>query len=312
MRTFNCRNYNNQQECTGSRPVAINATYNATDGTGSRISGTHSWVRSNDNRSLGKCYWDSINERCMRNADNYPQGNTYPSGTTTTYGRDCALSDTYCESDFSNPVLSLLPTTFGAYPANMKIRFSVADNYPASLLHTYFCLNVSTSSCYPTELPTAIGEYSKVMTESGEFNLYYYSQDNAKNLEAIQQMRITVDAEIPSITINDCSVQAGQQNLTIIGITSPDARWACFNNTVRRRMSCINSCALTGQTQPCINNRTGDFIFNITVQGTDFRNITGLVEDFAGNVYYNTLRGICDEIPAVPQANITIRAIGQR
>lgn len=308
--TFSCRNYNNPSDCTGITPaspgraVSVDVIY---DSTGERIGGTHALTTSNDARGLGKCFWDSINSVCTKNADNYPEDNDY--GTNLAYGYDCARTDTYCEADFSNPITTILPTTSGAYPANMRIRYTVVDNYPTSTIHTYFCINQS-GSCYPNELPTAIGNYTQLMTQSGEYNLYYYSQDPAKNLEPVKHIIINVDADRPSMQIYNCLVETGTVNFTISGTTSTDARWLCFNNSARHRVSCINNCALTNQVQPCIDNATGAFSINITIQSTPFTQIFGMVEDFAGNTYQNTLEGICLGVDPPSDANITIKAMG--
>lgn len=311
-RTFNCLNYNNEANCTGGRPVGVNAVYTANNASGIRIGGTHTLIQSKDVFGLGKCYWDNVNRKCRRNADNLPQNNDYSNNLA--FGYDCAQGDIYCESDFSSPVTTILPTAFGAYPANLKLRFAVQDNYPSSLIHTYFCLNISPGTCYPNELPTAPGEYTKILTQSGTYNLFYYSQDPAKNLEEVKRVTILVDADKPFITITNPSYTnfpVNQANVTIEGITSTDTRWLCVNNTLTKKSACINSCLLTSNVQPCISNQTGYFSFVIPVSNTALNNITGIAEDFAGNIYKNTLLGILLNIEPPSDANITIKGINE-
>ncbi|HJX05855.1 MAG TPA: carboxypeptidase-like regulatory domain-containing protein [Candidatus Nanoarchaeia archaeon] len=301
--TASCLGYINQSSCTGGRPVSVDAGYNTN---GTRISGTHTLtVPSNDTLGLGKCFWDTVNTRCRRNADNYPQSNT------GLFGYDCAIGDTYCEADFSEPETVILPTTFGVYPANMKILFTTSDNYAAKNIKTYFC--ISQGSCYPNELASS-GVYQKLMTVSGTHTLRYYSEDPSKNLEEVQVLNIIVDAVRPFIDlINPATTDefpTNQLSVPVQGITSKDSKWVCAKNTRTSQTVCINNCALTSGQQPCFPDTTG--IFDLTIPLTSTTNLTQVIfsaEDFAGNTYQNTLLGILLDIEPPSEPNITISGI---
>ena len=301
--TASCLGYATQPACTGGKPVSVDAGY---DANGTRISGTHLLTTaSNDTLRLGKCFWDAVNTRCRRNADNYPQGNA------GLFGYDCAIGDIYCEADFSSPETIILPTTFGVYPANMKILFTTSDNYPGKQIKTYFC--VSQGDCYPNELASS-GVYQKQMTISGAHTLSYYSEDLAKNLEVVKHLTVMVDAERPFIDLtNPATTDTFPTNQLIVpieGVTSVDSKWVCAKNTKTNQAVCINNCALTGSQQPCFPDTTGIFALTIPVGSTT--NLTQVLfsaEDFAGNTYQNTLLGILLDIEPPTEPNITISPI---
>ncbi|MBN2052148.1 carboxypeptidase regulatory-like domain-containing protein [Candidatus Woesearchaeota archaeon] len=297
--TASCLDYLIQQNCTGGQPVHVDATYNNTI----RVGGTHQLApASSDSLRLGKCYWTGL--YCFRDADNNPIN------FITNTGRDCPIGDRYCEADFSSPTTTILPSGFGVYPATVNIKYTATDNYPSNLINTSFCIVSASNYCYPDELGRN-SEYSKKLPVSGSYQIYYYSQDPAKNLEQVKNTTIRVDAEKPFIDLTSPSNASNfPTNLQIVpaqGITSTDSRYVCAKNTRNNQASCINNCVLTGQKQPCFSNDTGIFAISINIGNrTNFTDVLFYAEDFAGNTYSNTLLGILYDIEPPDEPIITI------
>lgn len=300
--TAACLDYADQATCTGGTPVYVNVNYNSA---WERTGGTHQVTESLDTLGLGKCYWvgSGASGRCFRNADNIP----VDYGTNT--GFDCGLGDAYCEADFSNPETTLLPSSFAVYPANVKISFSVSDNYPSNQVKTYFC--ISTGTCYPGELAdSAKAEYTEQIDATGTYNVYYHSQDPAKNLEVVKHTQIKVDADPPFIELTSPATPGefptNQKAVPVEGLTSTDSRYVCAQNTNTKKTSCVNNCALTGNKQPCFYDTTGVFNLNIELGTDDLTQVVFYAEDFAGNTYQNTLLGILLDIEPPKAPIITV------
>jgi hypothetical protein len=298
QRTVSCLDYPTQQACTGGRPVVVDATYSGNV----RTNGTHQLTPSQDTLGLGKCYWVGGNvQRCYRNADN-------------NLAYDCRIGDRPCEADFSSPETKLAPPPLsGLFPANVRIAYSVTDNSPPGSINTSFCITDAGTTCYPNNL-AAGGVYSQTLTSSGDYTVYYYSQDPAKNLEIVKSTPITVDAVPPFIDIispaNTSSFQTNQQTVEVKGNTSLDSKFVCYNNTATGRGNCTRNCALVSNRQPCFSDLNGIFTLNVTL-GTNVNaaNITFYAEDFAGNTYRNTLLGILLDINPPSLINITVEAV---
>jgi len=298
-----CNDYNNSVSCTNGTAVIVDATYTGTARTG----GTHNIVKSKDKLELGKCYWvaGGTSGRCYRNADNLPD-------SAGLAGIDCLYNDTYCLADFSDPITTTIPSTYcsGTYPGDVKIKYTVSDNYPTNYLSTYFCL--SQNVCYPTEKGTN-GEYARQITTSGEYYLYYYSADPAKNLEKIKKDTIIIDADIPEIALlypsnaSQLPVAMGQPILSVYGKVPVDTRFVCANNKKTVKTSCINSCARNNNVQPCISSETGLFNLSIPLNNQfNSSDITFYSQDCAGNTYSNTLLGIVTFTPPPMLINISV------
>jgi hypothetical protein len=303
-----CTKYISDTQCTGgNKPVQVNATYL----NGVRVAGNNAVIqKSLDVWSLGKCYWDYNNSRCFRNADNVPVN------FTTRKGNDCDLAnDYYCESDFYDPVTNIIPTTFGLYSSDVVIRYSAQDNYPSNRITTYFC--IASGRCYPSETG-ANGEYFKRIPTSGRYNVFYYSVDPAKNLEVVNNFTILIDAEPPVIDITDpanaSDIITNQAYMNVTGVVSTDAKYVCANNTVLKKVSCINNCALLKpgsiKKMDCFSNTTGVFKMSVSVGNSSnissTRSVMFYTEDFAGNKYQNTLMGILYDINPPSEPNISI------
>jgi hypothetical protein len=199
----------------------------------------------------------------------------------------------------------------------MKVKFSMSDNYPSDKIKTYFCVSSSAAVCYPTDVVNgSAGFYSKTISSSGTYNLFYYSEDPAKNLEVVKQTLIRVDAERPFIDLtnpaNASTFPTNQLSVPVEGITSTDSKYVCAKNTKSGITSCINNCALTGNKTPCFSDRTG--IFALTISLGSNTNLTGVVfsaEDYAGNTYSNTLLGILLDIEPPNAPIITVTPVSE-
>ncbi|MBN2142912.1 hypothetical protein JW711_06305 [Candidatus Woesearchaeota archaeon] len=319
-----CTEYLTRDACIGTgasaHPVYVDAVYDTYNKT-KRVGGTHEFTPSGGELSYGKCYWDATNERCRRNADGLP---VVWSGSTVT-GLDCSSKDYFCESDFSNPETILLPSASGFYPASPKIRFDVQDNYPADMIRSFFCLSsVNEPDCYPSD--EASGNPQERYFEaygldvSGDYNLFYYSMDGAKNLEVVKKAQIKVDAEAPFIELlspkNESGIGTNLKNLPVFGRTATDVSYLCVENLKIKKKYCINNCLKRGVSGECIGN---DGVFNITVpivlagstttstSSEVVRDIVFEAVDFAGNVYKNTLLGVMYDIYPPEAPTIVIK-----
>jgi hypothetical protein len=286
-----CADYNDSNRCAGGQPVRVDVTYNNTNG--NRISGTHQLTPSNDNLDLGKCYWHDYNNGyglCIRDADGFPAASFAPGAP----GWDCDSNDLMCSSDFDNPVTTILPRSGcnagGMYGETVNINYVVSDDrYFSRYLKTYFCITPQRSApCYPTHLGFN-GTYTEIMTSSGFYDVYYYSQDPAKNLEVVNSITIEVDASIPTFNLNPINLQPGQTTLSIGGTVSPDALYICANNTQNKKEACQNNCAYNN-TPGCITG-SGQFSLNVPVAAnSQLANIIVYAQDSACNYFENTVQ----------------------
>ncbi|MBN1792686.1 hypothetical protein JW826_03310 [Candidatus Woesearchaeota archaeon] len=318
-----CLEYDTQDRCLGfganKASVEVDVLYGENN---TRIGGTHAVTRSGDELGLGKCYWEPWEDgtgKCRRDADGLPVD------TKASVGFDCERRDFFCESDFTDPVTSLLPSASGLYPASPKIRYSVSDNYPSDKISTFFCVSqVGSPACYPDEpgVLSGVDRYfmADKLSESGRYNLYYYSADPAKNLELIKSTLIRVDADAPFIELisprNESEFGTNQPTISVLGRTASDVSYLCANNTALKKATCINSCSKRGVSPPCIS---ADGMFNLTVpilasnqqsslsSSNIVRSIVFYAEDFAGNVYSNTMLGVLYDVKPPEAPTIVIR-----
>jgi hypothetical protein len=306
-----CGSLTSSDQCEGASPnkasVSVNAVYSGSQRTG----GTHTLSKSNDVKNLGKCYWDSVNSRCMRDADGLR------ANPAINVGFDCPTNDFACESDFASPVTTILNSQAGVYQAYPVIYYSVADGFAANKIRTFFCIaRQGLPPCYPTEVGKASANdlvyVGSGINASGVYVLYYYSVDPAQNLEVVRNMTLVVDADAPFIELlsprNLTDIALNSQNLNLQARTAIDASFVCANNTFSKVTTCINNCQKKGAGTPCIDS-DGSFSMVINIAGNSTvgtsnltRSIQFYAQDYAGNRYSNTLLGILYDItpPAAP------------
>ena len=219
-----------------------------------------------------------------------------------------------CSSDFTSPVTTIMPRTGcyagGFYGENANIRYVASDDrYFPKDLSTYFCLTPEGSTCYPSN-PGFNGTYIQPMIASGMYNLFYYSQDPAKNLEVVKNTTIEVDAIPPSFRITNpaeaCLIQSGTSTLTLEGVASEDTMFICAKNQINNRIVivCQNNCALNN-TPGCIDD-SGSFTLNIPVTvGSTLNTITIYMQDRACNYFENSQQAACNN-KTLPKVKINI------
>lgn len=291
-----CADYNDSNRCAGGQPVRVDVNY---DPNGNRISGTHQLTPSNDNLDLGKCYWHDYNNGyglCIRDADGFPVVSFAPGAP----GWDCDSNDIICSSDFDNPITTILPRSGcnagGIYGETADINYVVSDDrYFSRYLKTYFCITSQGSTCYPSNLGFN-GTYTRAMTASGMYKLFYYSQDPAKNLEVIKSITIEVDAAPPIWGLTNpsmvCNLQTSQPTLLLEGVVSSDAAYICARNRQNNKVVCQNNCVFNN-TPPCISS-SGLFTLNVPITvNSALANITVYAQDRACNYFENTILAAC-------------------
>jgi len=179
-----CSHYNTDEHCTGGTPVQINTAY---DILGERYTGDNSVVQaSSDVVGLGLCRWDSAKiPPCFKDAD----GDT--------------LRDPD-QADMTPPHSRVLT---GTKVLAINFTLSVSDPSPGGspgmgVKYTYICQNNS-AYCYPTKKYVPVGGivYEEFGGGHGQHDIYYYSEDNANNLEIVKKFIVEIDKAPPNIQI---------------------------------------------------------------------------------------------------------------
>jgi hypothetical protein len=204
-----CSSYSTQQECTGSRALNVNTSYNV----GVRVGGTNELISTSaDLMTIGRCRW--IGGSCIKDAD-FSSTN------------DCTITDPdlrkKCEKDIAPPISYYNPKD--TYGMMMDLSgLGVIDNRPewrllddtapgesvASTrkgLWLYYCINAygnGYGNCYPntilnTQHPdnkyrVAMNTYSE-----GQYLFRYFAEDPAKNLEIVKEFDFYLDKSPPVI-----------------------------------------------------------------------------------------------------------------
>lgn len=104
------------------------------------------------------------------------------------------ISTAECWSDNVPPVTTL--DISSDISGNIEIPVGVQDNL--ANYKTYYCF--STSTCYP-DIEVSGGVILDEIDTTGTYNLFYYSEDAARNIEEVQQVTLNVDAQNPVVTI---------------------------------------------------------------------------------------------------------------
>lgn len=191
---ISCKDYQTNEECTGGKELDINVEY---DDLGSRVSGTNEIeTPSGDSLGFGVCRWDpSRGNSCFKDADfdSFPD----PSGGKLTF-------------DMTPPNTTILSPT---QTRDLNITFEVTDYNPdgskGSGVHNwnvYFCkTKANEEPCYPDQTPEEFNNnrgWVNLGGGSGTYNVYYYAQDKAANLEEIKKEQFTIDMSAPKIDIS--------------------------------------------------------------------------------------------------------------
>ncbi len=184
-----CEFYQDMTSCEGaSGPFDIAVTYT----NAKRTAGTHATLRASDDTSkLGKCAWfDSgtyeSEPACRRDADE--NGVADIDEPPHTAAIDLALL-----RDFTNPVTSVHALPNASFPKQVIIPVQ----YEGKL---YAKIQKEGVGAYPDKLATLnAGSLVATLSSGGWYELFYYSEDSARNLEVVRSLRIYVDTIPPSI-----------------------------------------------------------------------------------------------------------------
>lgn len=298
---LSCSDYNDSNRCIGGQQVIVDADY---DADWNRIDGTHQVTPSNDDLELGKCYWWQYRAGyglCVKDSD----GISPTSFATGSPGWDCDSNDTMCLTDFDSPNTTILPRSGcgagGLYGETVNLDYLVSDDrYPAGSINTYFCIRPQGNTpCYPANLGVD-GTYTETMTSSGFYEVYYYSEDPAKNLEVVKSITIEVDASIPAISWVSpqfvCNLQTPQSSTLLLEgrISGGNALSVCAENTLNNRLVrvCQNNCAFNN-TPGCITE-SGQFTLSVPINAnSQLSNIIVFTQDSACNYFETTVQGAC-------------------
>ncbi len=205
-----CEGYNDEPDCIGveanEQNVSVVVEYDDND---LRVSGSNTKTPSHDLFNFGACMWVGGAKPCVKNTDNYLDKFLRTDCAAFTESADIKR----CQSDFEPPrtIIQLVNETnqpFSAnYPAystkNLVFDHSAIDNeYEPSTLQTFYILRARGATGYPSRT------YEELTTASfppvvALFEIAYFSQDPALNLEPIRTTPIILDTLPPYLTITD-------------------------------------------------------------------------------------------------------------
>ncbi|MBW3014923.1 hypothetical protein KY330_00715 [Candidatus Woesearchaeota archaeon] len=188
-RDFGCVDYDTRVQCIGSNNVNVVVDVQWDANKDKKISGSNIITTpSQDVLGLGKCRWLELDARCVKDSDG--SNDAFP---------DCLESDVECQRDFSNPV-TILPD-IDVSPRLLDINVSKYDdvsNVGDSGFITWYSIVKKGQFAYPN-IAAYQDRILHEFEESGEYVLYYFSEDRAKNLELVKTINFTADAIAPGV-----------------------------------------------------------------------------------------------------------------
>ena len=212
-----CWNYVDRQQCEGGRELYIDVDYD----NGDRIGGTHEIINeSGDQMGIGLCRWydqGGGDGFCYKDAD--------------FSGMPDDSSPLKRATDYVAPETKILTPSLSR---DLNISFQVTDfderGFQGSGVdksNIYFCkVEEGEEPCYPESninswdhsFDGSRGWVDLGGAVTGKYTLYYYSKDNANNLEEVQNQTIGLDRTKPNITI-DYEIQRDTQNYDESNVT---------------------------------------------------------------------------------------------
>jgi len=222
-----CTSYDNSGDCIGQGTSASNVNVDVQWSSSlqsyslqTKISGKNTVLaRSNDYLRMGVCKWTGT--ECIRDTDN---NNLEDCGKFT--------GDEYlaCGKDFIPPNTIINSRTYYGLVMDMRGEVTVSDNNPWPLgdnvkdqdtkLLMYYCIAPAYHRpCYPnatmiltnplssyivnvSKFSDALGNPISAADNGNQFTMYYFSEDPAKNLEAVKSFTFTLDAKAPVPNVN--------------------------------------------------------------------------------------------------------------
>ncbi len=175
--SFTCTGYDNSDDCSGDTNVDMNDQTNEITTT------------SKDVLNLGLCYWNGV--ECYKDAN----------------GDE---ADDYGQEDMTPPTTTIItPEKMRAINITLVAQDLNKDGTQGDgVKATYYCITTDGTFCDPDEDGEEVTLNSMGLGTieagdgSGTYDLYYYSEDYAENLEVVQHYSFNVDKKAPEITIN--------------------------------------------------------------------------------------------------------------
>ncbi|MBW3003961.1 carboxypeptidase regulatory-like domain-containing protein [Candidatus Woesearchaeota archaeon] len=211
-----CEDYDSIQDCTGGVNVEVDISYDLSEDQRdcashvfpddpdeckvNKSAGTNAIVkRSNDYFGFGTCKWVQTGSLfsgasfCVKDADN-------KTNIDLLYTGDCALGDSTCSRDFEAPSTTVeIPAFVGG---NSRLVVSTIDNV-YDTVYTYFGVAPRGSFSYPRiqAYDSRIDIADAQLQSSGDYTIYYFSEDLSHNIEQVKSFDVFIDAEPPVVTI---------------------------------------------------------------------------------------------------------------
>ncbi|HLC47147.1 MAG TPA: hypothetical protein VJI75_05450 [Candidatus Nanoarchaeia archaeon] len=188
-----CQDYDSEQDC------GANAVIDTEWIEGIKLGGDNSIITpSTDYLSFGVCKWVEAEEECIKDADNNLEDDCKnPQG----------IIDQSCKKDNTPPNTEILQSGYKREGDKLLLG---KDIFLRTFINeadvtTYFCID-NAGECYPQQATTC-GIQFNAQGMNGDYLLRYFSEDNAKNLEQVKSMPVSIDSSPAEITITD-SVQS--------------------------------------------------------------------------------------------------------
>ncbi len=216
---MSCTYYTDQESCEGGSSALVDVTWG--DGINEpdqRLSGTNAFLtHSQDTLGLGTCAWLAAEQACVKDANNFiEQGDDCTEEHADGIGSPWNITACYADNDPPHTILDLNPERTYGLADSFNLLYHVEDDtYGADDIFTYFCyprqldarnIALGEDTCYPNLDITAFkNQLAHEQLDADEYpvNIYYYSEDLAKNLEPVQAATITLDAKPPTITLSN-------------------------------------------------------------------------------------------------------------
>ncbi len=210
-----CNDFVTPESCTGGTDFVLDyaGVLNVTSYSSNIIS------------SQAKCIW--LNEECVRDANGNGRSDEYYSDKLFDFmdGSSINLGDIVAQRDFVSPITTIqnFPEN-GLFGMSLEIPFSIEDDYSSLNVTTFSCLSYQgidephgyTAGQY---LPAAINNQdcsfngdgwgdvddfslSEEISSDGYYTIYFFSMDDALNIERLQAVDFQVNTVLPQFEMN--------------------------------------------------------------------------------------------------------------
>ncbi|MFO8016835.1 MAG: DUF4215 domain-containing protein [Candidatus Woesearchaeota archaeon] len=185
---------------------------------------------SDDYFNFGTCKWvgyeglraDVPSRICVKDADN----NSEPDCPYGMENKECQIDNNAPETTF---ILDDIPRTQeGRLLLPKKIDI---DYYTGEKAKVYFCIAEEGSQCYPNET-SMCGLQKNFKGTSGEYSLYYFAEDDSRNLENVSSLDVTIDTGYPSVDASEELIDGSDGNDYKITLIS-DEHLTCSGRLVK-------------------------------------------------------------------------------